>query len=120
MTIRFPNTSSRSYANTSARLNKRITLHLRTDGAFNPRGVTTKTYRDVVVWAEVRQQVGFERRLDGVLDRETKIEIIWIRYRDDVSANDELTYNGRRLTISDVAEVGNKHMLKIRAQLGQV
>lgn len=121
MGYRFLETSSRSYGNISARLNERITLHISTDsGSFSDWGEAVKTTADIQVWAKVIQTVGFERRLDGFQDRETKVYNIWIRYRDDVRADDKITYRGQELTISDVAMVGIKHALKIRAQLGQV
>ena len=120
MTLRFLNTDSRRYANASARMNERITLHIKSRSGRNDLGVPVETTRDVRVWAEVRQSIGDERRIDGIVDHRAKVFNIWIRYRTDLDSNDAITLaNGDELTISDIAEVGAKHMLKIRAEVGQ-
>ncbi len=95
------------------RLNRRITLQRRTEMKDGPRAVASWT--DIAtVWAELVNWSASEFAT-GYGEAENGTVIFRIRYLGNITMADRVVYEGKTHDLKEIAEIGNRDGLELRA-----
>ena len=98
-----------------AKMDRRITLQVKTttQNDYGEPIVTWTTYARI--WAEKKDMKGLEKFIAQQVRAEIDTRFV-IRYRDDVSLTDRLTFESRDYDIQQVIEIGRRESLEIIAK----
>lgn len=99
----------------AGKLDRRVDILAVTTGADDMGGVTHATSVVATVWAEKHDLRGREFYAANADNAEIETRFR-IRYRDDVTAENLISYDGREFEIVSVAEIGRREGLEIMAR----
>lgn len=99
----------------AGKLDRIVTLRRYVTVGKNPLGESIKEWSDVIdLPAQQRPNRGDERFAAQQLSG-SAVMTFHVRYRDDISVEDRLFYDGREWNITDVREVGRNKLTEIDA-----
>lgn len=97
------------------KLDRRITIERQTE-TVKPSGSVVKVWTPIVsVWAEIIQQTATEF-FTGYGEAETGSVIFRIRFVEDITTADRVTYNGNAYNLKEIKELGRRDALELRGE----
>lgn len=98
----------------AGKLDRSITIERLTETVSDTGGVASAWTTTATIRAEIVNQTASEF-LTGYGEAEAGTIVFRIRYRADITTADRITYAGRQFNIKEVAEIGRRRWLELRA-----